>query len=64
MTAYITAIVLSFFGFVLLAALLLVPVYRFLRREETLSRQWTPEALARRMRETASSNGTDPPEHP
>jgi hypothetical protein len=49
---------------VLLAALLLVPVYRFLRREETLSRQWTPEALARRMRETASSNGTDPPEHP
>lgn len=64
MTAYITAIVLSFFGFVLLAALLLVPVYRFLRREETLSRQWTPEALARRMRETTSSNGIDSPEHP
>lgn len=33
-------------GFFSLAALLLVPVYRFLNREEKVSEAWTKEALA------------------
>ncbi len=34
-------------GFFSLAALLLVPVYRFLKREEAISARWTPEQLRR-----------------
>ena len=40
-------------GFFLLATVLLLPVYRFIRREEDVAEGWTPEALARRQREDA-----------
>ncbi|PEN05405.1 hypothetical protein CRI93_12875 [Longimonas halophila] len=34
-----------------LAAALLVPIWRFLDREQEVSKQWTPEAVARRIEE-------------
>ena len=62
MDLYLVAILLSFVGFALLAALLLVPVYRFLKREEKVSQQWTKEELARRQKQQPPSpNGTTVP---
>lgn len=56
---YLLIILLTFVGFVALAAILLVPVYLFLKREERASDAWTPEALARRRRDAAPPrNGT------
>jgi membrane protein implicated in regulation of membrane protease activity len=43
-------IALTLVGFLALAALLLVPIWRFLDREEEVSEQWTREELAARMR--------------
>lgn len=40
----------TFFGFIALAFVLLYPVYRFMRRQETMADDWTPEAVARRTR--------------
>ena len=58
----ILLIAMALFGFFLLAAILLVPAYLFLRREKKVSEQWTPEALARRARETPPSpNGSHAP---
>ncbi|WP_456425204.1 hypothetical protein [Rhodocaloribacter sp.] len=51
MDEYFVVIVLTFVGFVALAAILLVPVYLFLKREERASQSWTREELARRYRE-------------
>ena len=48
MTSYTSIILLTLFGFLALAAILLIPVYRFLRREEQVARKWTNEELARR----------------
>lgn len=58
---YLPIIAGTLLGFALLAAILLVPVYRFLEREEKVARKWTPEALAERMRDDrkAAENGTD-----
>jgi len=58
---YLPIIVGTLVGFGLLAALLLVPVYRFLERERKVAQKWTPEALAERMRkkESTATNGTD-----
>lgn len=47
---YLPIIVATLVGFGLLAAALLVPVYRFLERERKVAQKWTPEALAERMR--------------
>jgi len=57
---YLPVIAGTLLGFALLAALLLVPVYRFLDREQKVARDWTPEALAERMRDdrTAATNGS------
>lgn len=44
MSDYITIIIVTFVGFVALAALLLVPVYRFLKREERAATKWTDPA--------------------
>ena len=44
-------IALTFVGFIALAFVLLYPVYRFMRGQEDLSDDWTPDALARRQRE-------------
>ena len=57
MSSYDAIILAALFGFFLLAYVLLAPVYRFLKREEQISKQWTPEALAERMYETRSKNG-------
>ena len=57
--SFILLVVIALIGFFLLAAVLLVPVYLFLQREKRASEQWTPEALARRVRETPPSpNGS------
>lgn len=57
---YLPIIVGTLLGFGLLAALLLVPVYRFLERERKVAEKWTPEALAERMRDRdATTNGTE-----
>lgn len=58
---YLPIILGTLVGFFLLAALLLVPVYRFLERERKVAEKWTPEALAKRMQEqqTTATNGTD-----
>lgn len=58
---YLPIIVGTLVGFGLLAAALLVPVYRFLEREQEVAEDWTPEALAQRMREQQESgaNGTE-----
>ena len=63
-------IVGTFVGFVGLAFVLLYPVYRFLNKEERAEKAWTPEAIARRQRQSRSSgdgaSGTEPrpPEAP
>lgn len=44
-------------GFLTLAFVLLYPVYRFLQREEQVSKRWTKHELARRAREHPPSNG-------
>jgi len=55
---YLPIIVATLVGFGLLAAALLVPVYRFLERERKVAQKWTPEALAERMREReTAANG-------
>ena len=58
---YLPIIVGTLMGFAALAALLLVPIYRFLDREEVVAEDWTPEALAERMRERqqTAANGTE-----
>ena len=51
----------TFFGFIGLAFVLLFPVYRFLSREEKLSEEWTPTAIAQKQsRETSSGDGAPP----
>ncbi|NNF04510.1 MAG: hypothetical protein HKN17_08590 [Rhodothermales bacterium] len=50
MERYYVVIALTFIGFVALAAILLVPVYLFLKREEDVARQWTDETVARDAR--------------
>jgi len=64
MGEYGTVILLTFFGFLALAAILLVPVYRFLKREEKLSRRWTPEALARRTHQQPNGSPPGPDQEP
>lgn len=60
---YTPIIVGTLLGFGLLAAVLLVPVYRFLERERKVAQKWTPEALANRRREEqpAATNGKPTP---
>ncbi|MFB6248048.1 MAG: hypothetical protein ABEL97_05710 [Salinibacter sp.] len=59
---YLPIIVGTLVGFGLLAAVLLVPVYRFLERERKVAQEWTPEALAERMQdqEPPATHGTAP----
>ena len=52
---YLPIIAGTLIGFALLAALLLVPIWRFLDREEEVAEEWTPEAVAERMREHEAS---------
>ncbi len=54
-------VVATFIGFCTLAFALLFPVYRFLNREEEISKHWTKEELARRAREHPPANGQERP---
>lgn len=58
---YLPIIAGTLIGFAFLAALLLVPIWRFLNREQEVAEDWTPEAVAERMRERreTSTNGSD-----
>lgn len=51
MDIYTVVILLTLVGFFALAALLLFPVYFFLKKEERVAKKWTKDALARRLRE-------------
>ncbi len=51
----------TFIGFVALAFVLLFPVYRFLRREEKLSDDWTSDSIARRRRQAAADGAMRDP---
>ena len=60
---YLPIVLGTLVGFGVLAALLLVPISRFLDREQEVSEKWTPEELAKHLSEdNASSNGADVPE--
>lgn len=61
---YLPVIVVTLVGFAALAAALLVPIWRFLDREQEVAEDWTPEAIAERMRERqqTATNGSDAPE--
>lgn len=62
---YLPIIVGTLLGFGLLAALLLVPVYRFLERERKVAEKWTPEALAqRRQDQQSTTNGAGTADSP
>lgn len=60
-TYHLVVIVGTVVGFFTLAALLLVPIYKFLGREEQASREWTRQRLAERQRQhrRSSSNGAE-----
>ncbi|GEM_PF-454599 len=60
---YLPVIAATLFGFLALAAALLVPIWRFLNREEEVAQDWTPEAVAERLRERreARTNGAEDP---
>lgn len=59
---YLPIVIITLVGFTALALVLLVPIYRFLDREQEVSEQWTPEEIARRYREQQAENGSTPPE--
>jgi hypothetical protein len=60
MTGYLSIIILTIVLFGLLAAVLLVPVYRFLKREEEASKMWTRENLERYYGDKDPGNGLPP----
>jgi hypothetical protein len=43
---YFVVIVVTIIGFSALAAILLVPIYRFLKKEEEVADNWTRETLS------------------
>lgn len=48
---YLPVIAATLIGFAGLAAALLVPIWRFLNREQEVAEDWTPEAVEKRLRE-------------
>ena len=58
---YLPIIAGTLIGFALLAALLLVPIWRFLDREQEVAKEWTSEAVEERLRERreASPDGSE-----
>ncbi len=46
MDKYLIAIILTTIGFFALAAILLVPVWRFLNKEEKISEEWTKDKIS------------------
>lgn len=58
---YLPIIVATLVGFGVLAALLLVPISRFLDREQEVAQDWTPDAVAERIRERQRTDTKDAP---
>lgn len=58
---YLPIILGTLIGFGVLAALLLVPVSRFLDREQEVAEDWTPEVIAERLQERkqTATNGAN-----
>jgi len=61
---YALPIALAFFGFIALAAILLVPIARFLKREEERAEEWTERRLAERRRAEAPPGDGAPGQAP
>lgn len=60
MSTEVLVILITLVCFLALAALVLLPVHFFLEREQEVSKEWTEEKLAERLREhQASENGSD-----
>ncbi|CAM3333225.1 hypothetical protein [Rhodothermus bifroesti] len=59
MDYYTLVILVSLIGFLLLAALLLIPVYRFLQREDEAARRFT-DAYLQQQQTLHSDGATDP----
>lgn len=59
MTDYTIIIIVTLVGFLALAAVLLVPVYRFIQREKEVASRWTKEAIARQSHDRPPRNGVD-----
>ncbi|WP_412070001.1 hypothetical protein [Rubrivirga sp. IMCC43871] len=57
-------IAVTFFGFLALAFILLFPVWRFIRRQERVADDWTPDAIARRQTAARAAPPPDEPEPP
>jgi hypothetical protein len=53
---YLPVIAVTLLGFAALAAALLVPIWRFLNREQEVAEEWTPEAVEERLREHHAEN--------
>lgn len=51
-------------AFLLLAFILLYPVFRFINREEEISQEWTPKQIADRQRRRGDGHATGTPELP
>ncbi|OZC03585.1 hypothetical protein [Rubricoccus marinus] len=57
-TNWTFVIIATTVGFFALAFILLYPVYRFMRKEEDLEKNWTKDAIAKRQRrEPPSGDG-------
>jgi hypothetical protein len=56
---YLTVIIVTTLGFGALAAILLVPIYRFLKREDEVSKEWTRESLEERARMASEGKPAD-----
>lgn len=59
MDKYTIVIIVTIVGFAILASILLVPVYRFLKKEEKISEEWTQEALKERAASKAEPKEED-----
>lgn len=58
------AAVAAALAFFVLAFILLYPVWRFLNREEEVSRRWTDDEIAKALRQRpAGGDGGEPDEH-
>jgi hypothetical protein len=53
---YFPVIAATLIGFAGLAAALLIPIWRFLEREEEVADDWTPEAVERRLQEVRTED--------
>lgn len=53
------AAILTTVGFIILAFILLYPVWKFINREEEISRKWTEEEIRKALEEDRSENKTN-----